>query len=83
MAAATVLNRLLEPLTDCFTPEVAERVANLHADPETQQCLDELAAKANEGDLTDEERYEYQTYVEAIDIIGVLQAKARAVVGKC
>jgi hypothetical protein len=82
MAAASVLNRLLEPLTDCFTPEVARRVATLRADPETQARLDELAAKANEGDLTDEENDEYSAYVDAIDMIGILQAKARAAVGK-
>ena len=82
MAAESVLERLLEPLTDCFTPEVARRIANLRADPETQQRLDELAAKANEGDLTDDERDEYRAYVDAIDVIGILQAKARVAVRK-
>ena len=82
MAAATVLDRLLNPLTECFTPEVAHRIANLRADPETQQRLDELATKANEGDLTHEENDEYRAYVDAIDMIGILQAKARATVGK-
>lgn len=82
MAAARVLDRLLEPLTECFTPEVASRVASLRADPETQQRLDELAAKANEGDLTDDESDEYRDYVEAIDVIGILQAKARVAIRK-
>jgi hypothetical protein len=61
---------------------VAQRVASLRADPETQQRLNELAAKANEGELTDEENDEYSAYVDAIDMIGILQAKARAAVGK-
>lgn len=82
MAAATVLDRLLEPLTDCFTPEVAGRIANLRADLEAQERLDELAVKANEGELTDDENDEYRAYVDAIDMIGILQAKARAVVGR-
>ena len=82
MAAARVLDRLLDPLTECFTPEVAQRIANLRADAETQQRLDELAGKANEGDLTDEESDEYRAYVDAIDVIGILQAKARVAIRK-
>lgn len=78
MAVASVLDRVLEQLTECFTPEVAHRVASLRADSETQQRLDELAAKANDGDLNDVENDEYRDYVQAIDMIGILQAKARA-----
>ena len=82
VAGARILERLLEPLKECFTPEVADRVANLRADPETQQRLDELAAKANEGELSDDERDEYRAYVDAIDVIGILQAKARVAIRK-
>lgn len=82
MIAARVLGRLLEPLTECFTPEVASRIANLRADPQTQQRLDELAAKANEGDLSDEENDEYRAHVEAVDLIGILQAKVRVAIRK-
>lgn len=82
MAAARVLDRLLDPLPECFTPEVAHRTANLRAEPETQQRLDELAAKANEGDLNDEESDEYRAYVEAVDAIGILQAKTRVAIRK-
>ena len=45
----------------------------------TQRRLDELGDKSNEGTLTAAEREEYETYVRAIDFIGILQAKARAV----
>lgn len=82
MAAARVLDRLLEPLTECFTPEVASRIADLRADPDTQLRLDELAAKASEGALTEDESEEYRAYVDAIDVIGILQAKARVAVRK-
>lgn len=83
-AAATipVLDRLLDPLTRCLTPEVAERIANLRLDPQLQAELDELAAKANAGELTPEERTLYEEYVEAIDVVGILQAKARAVLAQ-
>ena len=71
-------DRLLEPVARCFTPEVAKRIAELRADPSTQARIDELSAKCREGVLTEAERREYGAYVEAIDLIGILQAKARA-----
>jgi hypothetical protein len=50
-----------------------------HADEETQRRIDELGEKCNEGELTPAEREEYDAYVQAIDFIGILQAKARVV----
>ena len=71
---------MLEPVARCFTPEVARQVAALRADLKLQARLDALARKANEEELTEEEREEYQAYVEAIDLVSILQAKARAIV---
>jgi hypothetical protein len=76
---SSVLDRMLDPLAQCFTPEVARRIADLRADSATQRRLNELADKSAEGSLTPGEREEYQTYVEALDLVGILQAKARAV----
>lgn len=73
------LDRLLDPIAECFTPEVARRLVELRADAETQARIDELAARANEGMLSSSEQEEYQGYVEAIDIVSILQAKARKV----
>lgn len=79
MATAAVhLDRLLEPLADCLTPEVAAKVADLRADPALQERIDYLAECANEGTLTANERDEYAGYLHAIDVISILQAKARA-----
>lgn len=78
----SVLDQLLEPLTECLTPEAAKQIVNFRADAEVQQRLDELADGANEGTLSDAEQSEYESYVEAIDLVAVLQAKARAVLGK-
>ena len=49
----------------------------LRADPQFQERLDVLADRCTEGLLTPEEREEYETYVRAIHIIAILQAKAR------
>jgi hypothetical protein len=72
-----ILNRMLEPVGRCLTPDVAARIAALRASPQTQQRLDGLAEKNAEGQLTVRERAEYDAYVEALDVIAVLQAKAR------
>jgi hypothetical protein len=81
-AAITYLDRLLIPVTECFTQEVAERLVSLRSDPEVEARIEELASKANEGTLTDEERAEYEEYVEAVDLIGVLQSRARTILAK-
>jgi len=73
-----ILDKLLEPVTRCFTPAVAKEIAELRADSVTQARIDELAAKCNEAALSEAEQREYRAYVEAIDLIGILQAKARS-----
>lgn len=78
----TVLDRFLKPFSECLTPEVAQRIVNLQLDSQSQARIDELAAKANEGQLTDEERQEYEEFVEGIDLIGILKARARTVLVK-
>jgi len=73
----TPLDRLLDPVARCLTTDVAQRLAEIRPDPLTQARIDELAAKANEGTLAPAEQAEYQGYVEAIDIVSIIQAKAR------
>jgi uncharacterized protein YnzC (UPF0291/DUF896 family) len=68
----------LEPLAGCLSPDVAAKVADLRADDEMQARIDYLAERANEGLLTPDEREEYAGYLHAIDVITVLQAKARS-----
>jgi hypothetical protein len=80
--AAIHLDRLLEPFADCLSPDVAARIADLRADEEIQDRIDYLADRANEGLLTEAERDEYSGYVHAIDVIAVIQAKARAMLEK-
>ena len=63
----TVLDHFLRPFAECLTLEVAQRIVDLELDPHSQSRLDELAAKANEGHLTDGERQEYEEFVEGID----------------
>ena len=79
MDAAAYLDRMLEPVSDCFTPEVARKFLRLRSDPQLQARIDTLADKCTEGELTAEERSEYETYVRAGNLIAILQAKARKI----
>ena len=72
-----VLSELLEPLSNCLTPEVARRVVALRASAAAQRRVDELAEKCNDGELSADERAEYEAYVMAGNLIAVIQAKAR------
>jgi hypothetical protein len=72
-----VIDRVLDPLMDCFTPEVARKVVDLRADAETQARLDNMAQKANEGHLSPEEGAVYDRFREAFHFVTILQAKAR------
>ena len=78
----TALDELLDPVARCFTPEVARQIASLQADPALESRLDELARKANEGELSEREHEQYEAYVEAIDVIAVLQSKARRILAR-
>lgn len=76
MAATTYLDRFLDPMTDVLTPEVARALVALRADPELEAHIDELRHKANAGTLTPEEDAEYKDFVEAVDVISIIQSKA-------
>lgn len=79
---AIILSRLLEPVENIMPVSFARELAAMRARPEEQARIDELAGKANEGLLTDDERAEYAAYIDAMNIIGILQAKARSVLAK-
>jgi hypothetical protein len=76
---SAILEKMLEPVGRCCTPAVAQQIAELWANLGTQTRIDALAVKCNAGELTEAEPREYGAYVEAIDLIGILQAKARAI----
>ena len=70
---------MLDPLGRALTPDAARQLADLRADPELQRRMDDLAERCNDGNLTADERAEYEAYVAAATLIAVLQPKARAV----
>ena len=76
-AIDTVLDGLLDPLTRCFDAESARRVSELRIEPGMQSRLDSLAERANEGVLSEEERAEYDAFINVADLIAILKLKAR------
>jgi hypothetical protein len=72
-----VLEEMLEPVTRAFSREVAQALVNIRASEAARARISELAEKCNEGSLTPDEQAQYESYVNAVDLISLLQAKAR------
>jgi len=72
----TVLDGLLDPLSRCLDAESAQRVTQFRVDPGVQARIDTLAERANDGVLREEERAEYEAFVNAADLISILKLKA-------
>ena len=83
MAETTsTLDQFLDPIAECLTPEVAQRIADLRTSDRTKARLEDLRVKANESTLSDSERAEYEELVEGFDLFSILRAKAKAVLEK-
>ena len=77
MRVLSYLERLLDPLTDALTSESASALLNLRVDTELEARIGELRRKANEGTLTPAEDADYKDFIEAVDVVSIMQAKAR------
>ena len=75
--STNIADLLLEPIANCLTPEVAQRIVDAPVDPAMQAHIDVLARKANRGTLTPSEHAEYAEIVEYIDLVAIFKAKAR------
>jgi hypothetical protein len=77
MSTVSYLDRFLEPVTEALTPELAHHLIELRADAALQAEIDTLRLKANEGSLSPEEEAAYKDFVEAVDVLSIIQSKAR------
>jgi hypothetical protein len=82
MSTTEILDQVLDPFTDCLTPQAARKILKFRVDADTQARIDELADKANAGQLGEEERAAYHDYVETFDLIAILKSKARRVLAE-
>ena len=76
----SIIEQFLQPLTEALTPDSAAKLSKLKAPSHIQAIVDDLAAKCNEGELTDEERTAYESYVQIGNIFSLLKAKAKKIV---
>jgi hypothetical protein len=77
MQTSSMLDRFFQRVTHSVSLENARAIAELRADPDDQARIDELADKCNEGLLTEDEREEYDEYLQAIHVIGIMQRAAQ------
>ncbi len=75
--SSAVLDRLVDPLSHCLTPESARRLLELCADPKLQAVVDNLAEKSEAGTLTPAEQADYASYVSFATFVALLKSKAR------
>ena len=80
--STTILDQFLDPVADCLPPDVARRIAELKPSPELMERLQILRDKANGGDLSSEERADYEEFVESMDLVAILKSKARAAISR-
>jgi hypothetical protein len=79
---SAVLGEMLEPVSRSFGRATARSLVALRVGKRMQARVEKLAEKCNEGKLTANERAEYEAYVQASTLIGILQAKARRILAK-
>jgi hypothetical protein len=82
MNTTQTLDRLFDPVGKTFGVKTAKAIANLRADPDFQAKMEDLAHRCTEGELTPDEKAEYDALVSANNVIAILQAKARAVLAR-
>lgn len=77
VVSSQAFHRGTAPIFALLTADQTRQLAELRGDPALENRLSELAQKANEGELSDAERAEYGAYIEANNLLAVLQAEAR------
>jgi hypothetical protein len=74
---STAFDRGVTPILTLVLPERAASVVNFRPDAALQDRIEQLADKANEGELTAEEQAEYAGYVRANKFVAILKRQAQ------
>jgi hypothetical protein len=80
-AQRDLLQRLVESKDQGLTTQVAEYFLGLDFSEADHARAAELAEKAQEGRLTRQEKFEYETYIFVNDMLGILRIKAMRITG--
>ncbi len=75
----SLVDRLLDPFGNAMPLDYAREIVEIRADPDVQARIDELAETCNEGQLSEAEKNEYESYADAIHVVGILQRQAKRI----
>lgn len=73
----TALGRLLRPMSQSMSRELARELVSLKVEEDTQQRYDYLATGRREGTLTPDEEAELLDLVQVNSVLSMLKAEAR------
>jgi len=74
----TILKGVIRPFTASLRRELVEELSKITASPADQARYEELAEKNTEGKLTEAEREELESLVDAHSLISALKTEAIA-----
>ena len=74
---ADIFERLVQPDSGDFSPELAQYVLSMKFAPDQVARYEDLAGRMQEDKLSPDERRELEAYVQANAVLGMMKAKAR------
>ena len=74
---AEIWSRTIQPESGDLSPEAARALLQLKLRPADVERVNDLSAKAREGELTNEESRELESYLNVGRALELLKAKAR------
>ena len=77
MSTQSAFHRGVHPLLNLLLHGKEEAVLAVKPDQALRERIDELASKSTEGDLTADERDEYEGYIKANKFVATLRRQAR------
>ncbi len=77
MVTATSIDRFLGLDSDHLTSSMANAILAFTSTEEVNRRVTELAEKVNFGTISEQERSEYQQYIELDELLIVAKARAR------
>lgn len=72
-----ILSRVIAPEEPSLPPEAARALLSLGFPQQDLDRMNQLAEKARDGTLTEDERIQLESYERVGHVIGLLQSKAR------
>lgn len=74
---ADIFSRMIDPANPSLTPDAARAILQLSYTEADHARSAHLAAKSNQGILTEDEKRELEGYVFVGDVLAMLKSKAR------